>query len=206
MENRIRSMHSSPAIEQNTLTPEEVTDVVDGKRALGPPQDIRKVRNAYEAYEKSADLDPYSVEDLLRAHKMLMEGLTPDAGRFRAENVGVYAGTKLIHAGTPARYVPELIEKSTTGASADASLTETSSESSGEKGRAPNRQDVGLNVGLGEKILRLAAADPTMTIRITAEKLNVTTRTVEREMSKLRKDGKIERVGGKRCGHWEIKT
>ena len=44
-ESRIRSIHSSLAIEQNTLTLEQVSDVIDGKRVLGPPQDIREVKN-----------------------------------------------------------------------------------------------------------------------------------------------------------------
>ena len=107
-ENRIRSIHSSLAIEQNTLTLDQVTDVVAGKRVLGPPQDIREVKNAYEVYDAAASLDPYSVRDLFRAHKMMMNGLVKEAGMFRSGNVGVYAGKELIHAGTPANYVPEV--------------------------------------------------------------------------------------------------
>ena len=54
-ESRIRSIHSSLAIEQNTLTLEQVTDVINGKTVLGPPQDIREVKNAYEAYERMSE-------------------------------------------------------------------------------------------------------------------------------------------------------
>ena len=110
-ENRIRSIHSSLAIEQNTLTLEQVSDVIDGKRVLGPPQDIREVKNAYEAYERVSALDPYSVKNLLLAHKIMMGGLVNEAGQFRSGNVGVYSGEQLIHAGTPANYVPELVEQ-----------------------------------------------------------------------------------------------
>ena len=110
-ENRIRSIHSSLAIEQNTLTLEQVTDVIDGKRVLGPPQDIREVKNAYEVYDVVASFDPYSVKDLVHAHRIMMNGLVKEAGVFRSGNVGVYAGTQLIHAGTPAKYVPELMEQ-----------------------------------------------------------------------------------------------
>jgi Fic family protein len=110
-ESRIRSIHSSLAIEQNTLTLGQVTDVIDGKTVLGPPQDIREVKNAYEAYDRVSALDPYNLKNLLLAHKIMMEGLVNEAGRFRSENVGVYAGTELIHAGTPANYVPELMEQ-----------------------------------------------------------------------------------------------
>lgn len=110
-ENRIRSIHSSLAIEQNTLTLEQVSDIIDGRRILGPPQDILEVKNAYEAYERVSSLDPYQVKNLLLAHKIMMEGLVKEAGRFRSKNAGVYAGNQLIHAGTPANYVPELIDQ-----------------------------------------------------------------------------------------------
>ena len=108
-DNRIKSIQSSLAIEQNTLTVEQVSDVIDGKRIFGPPQDIREVKNAFEAYEAMTGLNPYSVKDLLKAHKIMMEGLVKEAGIFRSKGVGIYAGKQLIHAGTPANYVPDLI-------------------------------------------------------------------------------------------------
>lgn len=108
-ENRIKSIHSSLAIEQNSLTEEQVSDVINGKRVLGPLQDIREVKNAYEAYDIMTKLNPYSVKDLLKAHKIMMSGLVKEAGMFRNKGIGVYAGDQLIHAGTPANYVPDLI-------------------------------------------------------------------------------------------------
>lgn len=108
-ENRIKSIHSSLAIEQNSLTEEQVSDVINGKRVLGPLQDIREVKNAYEAYDIMTKLNPYSVKDLLKAHKIMMSGLVKEAGMFRSKGIGVYAGDQLIHAGTPANYVPDLI-------------------------------------------------------------------------------------------------
>ena len=74
-ESRIRSIYSSLAIEQNTLTLEQVSDVIGGKRVLGPPQDIREVKNAYEVYERMSALDPYNVKNLLLAHRIMMDGL-----------------------------------------------------------------------------------------------------------------------------------
>ena len=108
-ESRIKTIHSSLAIEQNTLSLEQVTDIINGKRILGPPQDIHE--NAYEAYERISTLDPYNVKNLLTAHKIMMNGLVKEAGVFRSGNVGVYAGTELIHAGTPAKYVPDLMQQ-----------------------------------------------------------------------------------------------
>ena len=108
-ENRIRSIYSSLAIEQNTLSLDQVTDVINGKIVLGPPKDIREIQNAYEVYEHMDTLDPCSVEDLLTAHRLMMHDLIPDAGCFRSGNVGVFRGSRLIHAGTPADYVPEVM-------------------------------------------------------------------------------------------------
>ena len=74
-ESRIKSIHSSLAIEQNTLTLEQVSDVIEGKRVLGPPQDIREVKNAYEAYERVSRIGSFSVKNLLLAHRIMMDGL-----------------------------------------------------------------------------------------------------------------------------------
>lgn len=110
-ENRIHSIYSSLAIERNSLTLDQVSDVIDGKRVLGPPKDIREVQNAYEAYEQLAKLEPYSMEDLLKAHEIMMLGLIEEAGTFRSKGAGVYAGNHLIHAGTPPQYIPGLISE-----------------------------------------------------------------------------------------------
>lgn len=108
-ENRIHSIHSSLAIERNTLTIEQVSDIINGKRVLGPPKDIREVQNAYEAYEMLTKLNPYSIEDLFIAHKAMMVDLVKEAGIFRSSGVGVFEGEHLIHAGTPPQYVPNLV-------------------------------------------------------------------------------------------------
>ena len=79
-ENRIKTIHSSLAIENNSMTLAQVTDVIEGKRVLAPPQDIREVKNAYEAYEELQKMDPYSLDDLLKAHRVMMEGLVKEEG------------------------------------------------------------------------------------------------------------------------------
>ena len=111
-ENRIKTIYSSLAIEQNTLTLEQVTDVINGKRVLAPPAEIREVQNAYEAYEQLQKLNMYSVDDLLKAHRFMTEGLVKESGRFRSGNAGVYTQNNvLIHAGSPAQYVPSLVQE-----------------------------------------------------------------------------------------------
>ena len=81
--NRIRTIHSSLAIENNTLSIDQVTAIIDGKRVLGNPNEIREVRNAYDAYELMLDLNPLSVDDLLKAHRLMMAGLIPESGKYR---------------------------------------------------------------------------------------------------------------------------
>ena len=109
-ENRIKTIHSSLAIEQNTLSIGQVTDIIDGKRVFAPPADIKEVQNAYEIYEKLDILNPYSIEDLLVAHRIMTKDLIKESGMFRSGNAGVYDGEKLIHAGTPSSYIPEVME------------------------------------------------------------------------------------------------
>ena len=70
--NRIKTIHSSLAIEHNSLSLEQVTAVLNGKRILGAPQEIKEVQNAYEAYELMLSLNPLNIEDLLKAHKLMM--------------------------------------------------------------------------------------------------------------------------------------
>lgn len=109
--NRIRTIHSSLAIEQNTLSLEQVTALVNGKRVLGDPSEIREVQNAIETYGMMLKLNPYSVKDLLEAHKKMMEGLISENGKFRSGGVGVFAGKTLIHMAPPATFVPNQIEE-----------------------------------------------------------------------------------------------
>ena len=108
-ENRIRTIHSSLAIENNTLSLEQVTAVIEGKHVIAPPKDLLEVQNAIKVYEDIDSFDPLAIDDLLRAHKQLMGGLVSEAGRLRSGNVGIFAGDKLIHAGTPAKYVPNVL-------------------------------------------------------------------------------------------------
>lgn len=106
---RITTIHSSLMIEGNTLSREAVTAILDGERVLGPARQILEVDNARRAYRLMDDLDPLSPDDLLRAHGVMMRGLIDDAGRYRAGNTGVFKEGGLIHAGTPARYIPEVM-------------------------------------------------------------------------------------------------
>lgn len=108
--NRIRTVYGSLAIEQNTLTLDQVTAILDGKRVLAPPRDIAEVRNAFEIYECLEELNPYSIDDLLTAHGVMMRGLEQEAGAFRSRPVGVVNQSgEIVHFGTLSQYVPDAV-------------------------------------------------------------------------------------------------
>ena len=108
--NRIRTIHGSLAIEQNILSLEQVTAVLNDKQVLAPPKDIAEVKNAYEIYERLDELDPYSVDDLLTAHGIMTRGLVEESGIFRSRSVGVVDKEgHVLHVGTLPNYVPDLV-------------------------------------------------------------------------------------------------
>ncbi|EGW20341.1 Fic family protein [Methylobacter tundripaludum] len=108
-ENRIRTIQASLAIENNTLTLEQVTAVIDGKRVLGLPREIQEVRNAFAAYEAMDNWHPASEADLLVAHGLLMSMLVDQPGVFRSGGVGIFRGEHLVHMAPPADRVPYLM-------------------------------------------------------------------------------------------------
>ena len=108
-ENQIKTIHSSLAIEHNSLSLQQVTDVINGKYVLGAPNEIQEVKNALQAYQLMQDLDAFQEKDLLRAHGLMMADLVDNAGRYRKGGVGVFAGEQCIHMAPPADRVPFLM-------------------------------------------------------------------------------------------------
>ena len=110
--NRIQTIYSSLAIEQNTLDIEQVTAILSGKRVIAPPKDIAEVQNAYEIYDNMDKLNPYSIDDLLKAHSVMERGLLNEAGEFRSRPVGVADSEgNILHFGTLPQYVPKLVQE-----------------------------------------------------------------------------------------------
>ena len=109
--NRIKTIHSSLAIEGNELSEDDVRTLLEGKSVVAPIQQLQEVRNAIRCYEESGQWDAYFVDDMLKAHHCMMEGLCPRAGAFRSGGVGVFAGDKLIHMAPPAHMVPTLMQQ-----------------------------------------------------------------------------------------------
>lgn len=110
-ENLIKTIHSTLAIEQNSLSLDDVYDVINGKKVIGQEREILEVKNALLIYEKLFSLNPFDSNDLLKAHKILMKYLTKENGVFRSGDVGVFSGKRLIHAAPPSKHIPSLISQ-----------------------------------------------------------------------------------------------
>ncbi len=108
--NNIKTIHSSLAIEGNTLNLEQVTHIFEGKRVIGPKKDIIEVQNAFAIYEKFDQLKPTSLKDFLYAHEVLMKNLVSENGQWRTSGVGIFKDSKVAHLAPSAKRVPELMK------------------------------------------------------------------------------------------------
>ena len=108
--NKIKTIQSTLAIEGNTLSLKQVTDIIDGKRVVAPLREIQEVKNAIAAYDLFSELDPFSVPDLLKAHNVMMTALIEEPGKFRKGGVGVSDGKQIVHIAPPAALVPGQIK------------------------------------------------------------------------------------------------
>ena len=108
--NKIKSIHASLKIEANSLSLGQVRDVINGKVVLGEQKEIQEVKNAYDAYEKISEIDPYSINDLKNFHGIMTKFLLEETGRFRQSEEGVFNGEQCIFMAPPARFVPKLMQ------------------------------------------------------------------------------------------------
>lgn len=108
-ENRIKTIHSSLAIENNSLSLKQITAIIEGKHVLGNPNEIKEVKNSIQAYDLLLSLNPYNEKDLLKAHKLMMQDLVEKNGKYRIDGVGIFDGEKVVHLAPPADRVPELM-------------------------------------------------------------------------------------------------
>ena len=107
--NRIKTIHSSLAIEGNNLSEDQVRDIIDGKNVVAPIKEIQEVKNAIKTYEMYPTLDAFKEKDLLKAHGVMMQALVDDAGHYRNGGVGVFGEKGLVHLAPPADRVPMLM-------------------------------------------------------------------------------------------------
>ncbi len=278
--NRIKTIQGSLAIEGNTLSEDQITAILEGKRIVAPLREIQEVKNAIKTYELYSSLNPYSIDDLLKAHAIMMEALLDAPGCFRTTGVGIVAGSQIIHMAPPAERVPRLLtdlfnwlkkaedhllirscvfhyefefihpfmdgngrlgrlwqslllgqlhpvfqylpvenmvhsnqqgyyqainlstQKTDSGIFVDFMLEEILLTLK----QHLNHADVGVNVGVnvGVKILDYIRLHPGCRANTVAEALGTSTRTIERHIRNLRKQGKIEFRGVPKTGGYHL--
>lgn len=109
--NRIKSIHSSLKIEANSLTLNQVRDVINGKVVLGEKKEMQEVKNAYEAYDRIEQINPYDINDLKKFHGIMTRYLVEESGEFRKGEEGVFSGNECIFMAPPAKFVPQLMSQ-----------------------------------------------------------------------------------------------
>lgn len=107
--NRIKTIQSSLEIEGNSLSIEQITDIVENKAVIGPKKDILEVKNAIAVYNHLNRLNPYSFDSFCEAHGILMNGLIESAGKLRSKSVGIVKGSKLAHVGPKSELLRSLL-------------------------------------------------------------------------------------------------
>lgn len=109
--NRIKTIRGSTAIEGNTLSEDQITAILDGKRVVAPKKELDEVLGAAAAYEQIERLDPFRMSNLFKIHHLMMGGTLDAAGAFRTSQVGVIDGAgDIIHMAPPAEHVPKLMK------------------------------------------------------------------------------------------------
>lgn len=109
--NRIKSIHSSLKIEANSLTFGQVRDVINGKTVFGEQREIQEVKNAYAAYERLSEINPYNIRQLKQFHGIMTKYLVEESGEFRSGEEGVFNGNQCIFMAPPAQLVPQLMDE-----------------------------------------------------------------------------------------------
>lgn len=108
--NRIKIIQSSLEIEGNTLTVEQITDLINNKRVLAPKKDIIEVKNAIKVYSKINNFNAFQLKSLCSAHEILMKGLIDNAGKLRQTSVGIIKGENIAHIAPPGKMVHTLLK------------------------------------------------------------------------------------------------
>lgn len=121
--NRIRTIQASLAIEGNTISEDQISALLEGKRVIAPKQEILEVKNAIALYEKISKWDPLSIDHFLKAHQMLMKGLISTSGKFRLKGVGICKGEQIMHMAPPAKNIPGLVKSLFSFLSSDQSFS-----------------------------------------------------------------------------------
>ena len=225
--NRIKTIHSSLAIEGNTLSEDEVKDIINGKQIVAPIRQIQEVKNAIRIYDEYPKLNPLSEKDLKYAHSVMMQALCDDAGKYRSGGVGVFGDKGLVHMAPPAQRVPELMGDlfEWLKKSKDHLLIRSCvfhyefefihpfSDGNGRTGRlwqsfienkVPNKLPNKIPNKSETTILELLGENPHYTRIQLAEKSGLSESGVKKIINRMKSEGWIERVGSNKTGYWVI--
>ena len=204
--NRIKTIHSSLAIEGNTLTDDEVRDIIDGKNVVAPIKQIQEVKNAIATYELYPKLNPFSVKDLLKAHGVMMQALVDDAGKFRRSGVGVFSEHGLVHMVPPADRVPMLMDD------LFGWLKESKDHLDKVPSEVPNKVPNKLRNKYPElsdaawDVYTMIKGDTSITSKELGAALGISDRMVRKYISMLREANLIVRMGSNKTGYWKVNT
>ena len=105
-ENIIKKVYASLAMEESDISFEQIRGFIYGENFIDNHKDMRVVKNLYEAYDMSFKLNPYSINDLFFAQKMILSGFAIESTEFRedkAENndSGIFESNTI-----PSRFIP----------------------------------------------------------------------------------------------------
>ena len=107
---KVRSIHSSLAIEANSLSLFDVENILEHKQIIGKRDEIQEVKNAIEAYDKINDYDYKSEKDFIEVHSLMMKYFDEDNGSYRNHGEGVEKDGKVIYMAPESLLVPSLMK------------------------------------------------------------------------------------------------
>ena len=105
-ENMIKKVYASLAMEESDISFEQIRGFIYGENVIDNHKDMRVVKNLYEAYDMSFKLNPYSINDLFFAQKMILSGFTIESTAFREDKIenndnGIFDSNII-----PSRFIP----------------------------------------------------------------------------------------------------
>lgn len=105
-ENMIKKVYASLAMEESDISFEQIRGFIYGENVIDNHKDMRVVKNLYEAYDMSFKLNPYSINDLFFAQKMILSGFTIESAEFREDKIenndnGIFDSNII-----PSRFIP----------------------------------------------------------------------------------------------------
>ncbi len=107
---KVRSIHSSLAIEANSLSLFDVENILEHKQIIGKRDEIQEVKNAIEAYDKINNYDYKSEKDFIEVHNLMMKYFDEDNGSYRNHGEGVEKNGKVIYMAPESVLVPSLMK------------------------------------------------------------------------------------------------